>query len=171
MAGIRPNSCYRHYERPFTRKSKYKGKAFIKAVPANKLSKFEFGDLKMNFNYQIDLVTKVPMQVRHNSLESARTVVIRRLTETGKNYRLTVRAYPHHVLRENKMLTGAGADRMQTGMQLSFGRAVGLAARVQANQPLLTVKVDKADAKLARKALEGAMPKLPCKCAFVERAL
>ena len=170
MAGIRPNSCYRHYEMPYTRKSKYKSKAFIKAVPVKKISKFEFGDLKASFNCQVDLITKDPMQVRDNSLEAARTVVIRRLTETGKNYRLTVRVYPHHVLRENKMLTGAGADRMQTGMQLSFGRAIGLAARIKANQPIFSVRVDKADAKLARLALEGAVAKLPFKCAFVEKS-
>ena len=86
MAGIRPNSCYRHLERPYTRKSKYKAKAFIKTMPPNKLAKYEFGDLKAKFNCQIDLVTTTPMQIRHNSIESARTVVIRRLTETGKNY-------------------------------------------------------------------------------------
>ena len=169
MVSIRPNSCYRHYERPYTRKSKYKSKAFIKATPENRVTKFEFGDVKAKFNCQIDLVTKTPLQLRHNSIESARTVVIRRLTETGKNYRFTVRAYPHHVLRENKMLTGAGADRMQTGMQLSFGRAVGLAARIKANQPIFSVRVDKADAKAARLALAGALPKLPCRCSFVEK--
>lgn len=169
MVSIRPNSCYRHYERPYTRKSKYKGKAFIKAAPANKVTKYEFGDLKSKFNCQIDLVTKEPMQLRDNSIEAARTVVIRRLTLTGKNYRFTVRVYPHHVLRENKMLTGAGADRMQTGMQLSFGRAIGLAARIKANQPIFSVRIDKTDSKAAREALEGALPKLPCRCVFVEK--
>lgn len=169
MAGIRPNSCYRHLERPFTRKSKYKSKAYIKAVPTSKLAKFEFGDLKSKFNCQIDIITTAPSQIRHNALESARTVVIRRLTEMGKSYRFSIRVHPHHILRENKMLTGAGADRMQTGMQLSFGRAIGLAARVKADQPIFTVKVDKADAKGARKALEGALPKLPGKCAFVQK--
>ncbi len=171
MAGIRPSSCYRHLERPYTRKSKYKSKAFIKAVPTNKLAKFEFGDLKSKFNCQIDIVTTAPMQVRHNALESARTVVIRRLGEMGKNYRFSIRAYPHHILRENKMLTGAGADRMQTGMQLSFGRAISLAARMKADQPIFTVRVDQADAKLARKALEGAIPKLPGKCVFVQKSI
>jgi len=28
--------------------------------------------------------------------------------------------FTHHIQRENKMLTGAGADRTQTGMQLSL---------------------------------------------------
>lgn len=171
MAGIRPSACYRHFERPYTRKSKYKSKAFIKTTPPSKLAKFEFGDLKSKFNCQIDLITRGDMQIRHNSIESARTVVIRRLTETGKNYRLTIRTFPHQILRENKMLTGAGADRMQTGMQLSFGRAVSLAARVKANSPIFTVKVDKADSRAARKALEGAVAKLPCKCAFVEKLI
>lgn len=169
MAGIRPNACYRHYERPYTRKSKYKSKAYIKAAPTSKISKYEFGDLKGKFNCQIDLITKEPMQLRHNSIESARTVAIRRLTLTGKNYRFSVRVYPHQILRENKMLTGAGADRMQTGMQLSFGRAISLAARVKANQPIFSVRIDKADAKAARTALEGALPKLPCRCSFVEK--
>ena len=171
MAGIRPSSCYRHLERPYTRKSKYKSKAYIKATPTSKLAKFEFGDLKAKFNCQIDLITTLPIQIRHNSLESARTVVIRRLTEMGKSYRFSIRAFPHQILRENKMLTGAGADRMQTGMQLSFGRAVGLAARLKSDQPIFSVKIDKVDSKLARKAMAGALPELPGKCVFVEKAI
>ena len=39
--------------------------------------------------------------------------------------------YPHHVLRENKQATGAGADRVSQGMRCAFGKNVGTAARVK----------------------------------------
>src|SRR3990167_10306016 len=124
--GERKFKCYRKVKRAYTRKSRFKVKGYIKAVPTNKLVKFNFGDNKRIFPHKVFLVSKEKIQVRHNALESARTSVVRRLTNTlGKDYHFQIRAYPHHVLRENKMITGAGADRMQTGMQRSFGKAMG----------------------------------------------
>jgi large subunit ribosomal protein L10e len=55
------------------------------------------------------------------------------------NFHFKVRIFPHHVLRENKQATGAGADRVSEGMRLAFGKAVGTAARVDANQKIMTV--------------------------------
>ena len=90
------------------------------------------GDPKKTFSHQVSLISKIPVQVRHNALESGRLIVGRQLgIRLGNNYYFKVRVYPHHVLRENKMITGAGADRMQTGMQRSFGRAVGIAAQLK----------------------------------------
>ena len=74
---------------------------------------------------------------------------------------MQVRSYPHHVLRENKMITGAGADRMQTGMQRSFGRAMGLAAQLKVGTPIFCVYCNKEGIPSARKALLSANPKLP----------
>ncbi|MHA2113057.1 MAG: hypothetical protein ACW98W_16390 [Candidatus Hodarchaeales archaeon] len=34
-----------------------------------------------------------------------------------ENYHYRVCVYPHHRIRENKMMTGAGADRIQNGMR------------------------------------------------------
>ena len=58
-----------------------------------------------------------------------------------KEFYFEVKPYPHHMLRENKMLSGAGADRMQTGMAHSFGRTVGRAALVKKNQVIIIIKV------------------------------
>ena len=74
---------------------------------------------------------------------------------------MKIRVYPHHVLRENKMITGAGADRMQTGMQLSFGRPIGVAAQIKKNQKVISVSVDETHVPLAKKALRLARPRLP----------
>jgi large subunit ribosomal protein L10e len=44
------------------------------------------------------------------------------------------------VLRINKMLSCAGADRLQTGMRGAFGKAHGTCARVRIGQILLSVR-------------------------------
>jgi len=159
--------CYRKVKRAYTRKSRYKVKGYIKAVPTNKLVKFNFGDNKRVFPHKVFLVSKEKIQVRHNALESARTSVVRRLTRfLGKEYHMQVRSYPHHVLRENKMITGAGADRMQTGMQRSFGKAIGLATQLKMGTPIFCVYCNKEGIPNARKALLSATPKLPGRCAI-----
>ncbi|MFH1972729.1 MAG: 50S ribosomal protein L16 [archaeon] len=165
MVGLRPFCCYRKVKRAYTRKSKYKSKGFIKSVPVSKIVKFNFGDLKRDFSKKVNLLSKQRIQIRHNAIESARVMVVRQLNKTiGKNYHFQIRIYPHHVLRENKMITGAGADRMQTGMQHAFGKAMGLAAQVKPKQALFTVYVDKEGVDAARKALQACASKLPCKC-------
>ena len=152
-------------KRAYTRKSRFKVKGYIKAVPTNKLVKFNFGNNKKEFPHKVFLVSKQKIQVRHNALESARTSVVRRLTKSlGKEYHMQVRSYPHQVLRENKMIAGAGADRMQTGMQRSFGKAVGLAAQLKVGTPIFSVYCSKEAIPNARKALLSATPKLPGRC-------
>src|SRR3990167_8085803 len=158
--GERKFKCYRKVKRAYTRKSRFKVKGYIKAVPTNKLVKFNFGDNKRTFPHKVFLVSKEKIQVRHNALESARTSVVRRLTKAlGKDYHMQVRAYPHHVLRENKMITGAGADRMQTGMQQAFGRPVGIAAQVKKGQLLMTVYGEEKDKNKIIQALKLASPR------------
>lgn len=163
MAGLRKGRSYRTIKRAYTRKSKYKSKNYVKAVPYSKIVRYEMGDLKKEFAYRVDLISRDSLQIRHNALESCRQIVNRHLMQgLGNNYRLQVRAYPHHVLRENKMLTGAGADRVQTGMQLAFGRAVGIAAQVKKGKILLSVSVEGENGiAVARKSLQKAPPRLP----------
>jgi hypothetical protein len=52
-----------------------------------------------------------------------------------------MRVHPFSVLRINKMLTCAGADRLQTGMRGAYGKAYGTAARVGIGQILMSVRV------------------------------
>ena len=79
-------------------------------------------------------------------------------------YHLKINIYPHHILRENPLAAGAGADRMSTGMKMSFGKPIGLAAQVKKGQTLLSVNVDKENLEVAKQALKKASHKLPCSC-------
>ena len=132
MAGIRKGCCIRRLDKPYTRKSKYKKKGYIRAIPAHKISRFEMGDKTKIYDYKVKLVSTGTLQIRHNALESARMVVNRQLETTlGTNYFLRLCVYPHHAIRENKMLGGAHADRIQTGMAHSFGKVTGTAAQIK----------------------------------------
>ncbi len=108
-------------------------------------------------------------QIRNQSLEAARVAANRYLGKKAqkKNYHLRVRIKPYHYLRENKMLTGAGADRVQAGMRKSFGKVIGSAARVHPGQALFTIRVDRDWIQVGREALEKAAPKLPTPCKIV----
>lgn len=163
----RPSHCYRHIARAYTRKSKYKRKAFIKAIPPIAIARFDMGDTKKRFGYSVDLVSKQDIQVKHNSLESARQLIVRRFEIANKPFHLKLRLYPHHALRENKMITGAGADRMQTGMQLAFGRVMSTAAQVKKGQKIFSAYIDQPDLALACNAMKTGVSRLPCRCDIV----
>lgn len=166
MAKLRRAVAYRTIERPYTRKSKYRSKQFVRAVPNNNIVKYEMGDLKRKFKYVVSLHSNAHIQIRHNALESARLTSNRLLElKTGKNgYRLRLRVYPHHILRENPLAAGAGADRMSTGMKKSFGKAVGLAAQLKKGQVILEAYVDDEFLEVAKKAVDRAKHKFPCSC-------
>ncbi len=162
---------------PYTRKSKQKSKAFIKAVPPQSIVKFTMGN-ETAFNqgkcpFIIRMLADENVQIRSNALEAARQYVNRKLEDTFPNqYLYKVKPYPHHIQRENKMLTGAGADRMQTGMQLSFGKPIARAAILRKGELIFfiasqTPKVD----KLARELLHRIKAKLPCKVKFIYQNL
>merc|ERR1711916_36350 len=76
-------------------------------------------------------------------------------------FHLRVRVHPYHVLRINKMLTCAGADRLQTGMRGAFGKPQGLAARVKIRQILLSVRGKDSVAEHVLEALRRAKYKFP----------
>jgi len=60
------------------------------------------------------------------------------------------------------MLTGAGADRMSSGMSLSFGKAIGVAAQVKAGEEIIAISVDKNGLETAKDAIRKIRAKLPC---------
>ena len=88
------------------------------------------------------------------------------LGDTG--YYLKVRTYPHQVLRENKMMAFAGADRLQDGMRRSFGKPCGTAARLDFLQPIIDLRVPAGKRKEARDALSLACAKMPMPCRVVD---
>merc|ERR1712050_204200 len=69
--------------------------------------------------------------------------------------------HPYHVLRINKMLSCAGADRLQTGMRGAFGKPLGTVARVNIGQPIISIRtLDKNKAHVVE-ALRRAKFKFP----------
>merc|ERR1711973_531037 len=76
------------------------------------------------------------------AMEAARICCNKYLVKNcGKDqFHIRVRVHPFHVLRINKMLSCAGADRLQTGMRGAFGKAHGTVARVKIGQILLSVR-------------------------------
>lgn len=170
MVRLRKFASYQKIERAYTRISKYKKQSFVKARPHMSIARFEQGDPNGKFDTIFNLVSTVDVQVRHNALESARQTSNRVLElALGKNgYFLKIRKYPFHILRENPMATGAGADRMSQGMTLSFGKPISVAAQVFKGDIVIEVRVNKKDIKLAKLALTRARKKLPCTCRIVE---
>ncbi len=166
MARLRKFVCYRHYERPNTRKSKYRKKSFVRGNPALKIVKFNVGNLQATFSHRVDLVSREEIQIRDNAVESGRTTATRLLEKVlGKNgFRLQVRPYPHHILREHALAAGAGADRFSSGMAHSFGKPAGNAMRLVENQIIISVHVNEVNVPLAREAMQKANHKLPKNC-------
>ena len=163
MARIRKFAAYRRLERPYTRISKYKKKSYIKAAPRVNVIKFSMGELNVKFPLKIDLVSKTDLQIRSNALESARMgcnrILEKKLGKAGYSFRILV--YPFHVLRENPLAAGAGADRFSTGMSHAFGKSIGNAAQIRKGQAIFTIHTTKNNLETARLALTRAKHKLP----------
>ena len=70
--------------------------------------------------------------------------------------------YLHHVLRENPLAAGVGADRMSKGMAHSFGKPIGIAAQVKTGKKLMRIDVNTQHLEVARSAMKKAQYKLPC---------
>jgi large subunit ribosomal protein L10e len=173
MAMRKALSYSKRHVTPYTRKSSVKSKNYIKTVPQMKISKFKMGDIKgyeqEKYNVIIKLCSGEKILVRDNALESGRQFVNKELEKNalGQFY-FEVRVYPHHIIRENKVVTGAGADRMSTGMQRSFGTTTGRGAIIKENQEMYLVAVNTDKAKrIAIKALERIKAKLPCHARIV----
>lgn len=169
MALRKAGAYSKRYARPYTRKSTKKSKSYIKTVPPQKIVRFRMGDIKGfeegKFKFTIQLMAGEDVQIRDNALEASRQYInkILETNATGQFY-FEVKPFPHHIIRENKMLTGAGADRMQTGMAHSFGQTIGRAAFVKKNQPIFIVgtATDKI-MRLTIKSFEKIKAKLPCR--------
>lgn len=150
----------------------YTRKEFVKGFPPPKITKFTMGDTKAKFEYELRLIALKRAQIRHNALEAARVATNRLLMEKfTNNYRLHVHPYPHVILRENKMIFGAHADRLQDGMRRSFGKPIGTAARIEPEQTIITVNVNADGVEVAKEALRRGSAKLPIPCRIVVEKL
>jgi len=152
---------YRYVKSMATTRREYMG-----GVPPSRITQFVIGNKTADFPVKLSLIVNEKCQIRHNALESAR-ISANRLMEKKvgvANYLLRVQVYPHNVIRENKQATGAGADRVSQGMRASYGKAVGTAARVKADQVIMTVETSEQNVADAKNALRKAGTKIPSPC-------
>jgi len=164
MASLKPARTQREPRRAWTRTAKRKvKKAFVRGVPDSRIRAFDMGFLKpKDAELEIDLIAEQTFQLRDNSLESAR-VMANKIFENkmGRdNYYFKIRVFPHQCLREHSMLTGAGADRLSSGMRKAFGKPVGRAAVVKKGQKIMTMYTLKQFEAQAREGFKRASMKL-----------
>lgn len=162
--GLRPARTCRSLDKvAWSRFSKKKPrKSFVKAMPHNSVQIYHMGAKNPDYDRQAELYTENGVQVRDNSLESARQAVNKYLEKTILgNYYLQILVFPHNVIRENKMVAGAGADRIQKGMRQSYGRPTDRGARVQKGQAIMRVKFSDKHEETIKEAFRRGRGKLP----------
>ena len=137
------------------------------------------------FPFCCHLVSDEYEQLSSEALEAARICANKYVTKTsGKDsFHMRVRVHPFHVLRINKMLSCAGADRyvalsrcfsfvqlpfngnslprLQTGMRGAWGKPYGTVARVNIGQIILSIRTKDQNAPVVQEALRRARYKFP----------
>jgi len=171
MAGLRKAASYSKKKVvPYTRKSKKKSQSYIKTVPPVSIIKYSMGEERAydegKFPISLTMISDEKVQIRDSALESCRQSINKKLdTEFKGQYFFKIYPYPHHIQRENKMYSGGSkGERVNTGMQLAFGRALDRAAIVKKGDIIFFIAVlNKKTEQVARKLLKDARVKLPCK--------
>ena len=147
-------------------------KVYSPGAPNSKIARFSTGQASPDYDYMLKLVSTEKVQIRHNAIEAARVAANKKLTPIGENaYFLRVKVYPHVILRENKMIATAGADRLQEGMRKAWGKPIGLAARVMPGSVILELQVKKENLEKAKDAMKSASTKLPMPTEIVSERL
>jgi large subunit ribosomal protein L10e len=102
-------------------------------------------------------------QVSSEAMEAGRIAANKYMVKNaGKDqFHLRVRIHPFHCLRINKMLSCAGADRLQTGMRGAFGKVQGTAARIAIGQIMLSIRTKDVHGVKAVEAFRRAKFKFP----------
>ncbi|KAK0672457.1 putative cytosolic 60S ribosomal protein Rpl10 [Cercophora samala] len=157
----RPARCYR-----YCKNKPYPKSRFNRGVPDPKIRIFDLGRKRAgvdDFPLCIHLVSNELEQLSSEALEAARICANKYLVKlAGKEgFHLRVRAHPYHVVRINKMLSCAGADRLQTGMRGAWGKPNGTVARVNIGQIILSVRTRDSNRAIALEALRRSQYKFP----------
>ena len=169
--GLRKANAYsKRKARPYTRKSKKRSKSYIKTVPHNKIVKFDMGNTKAynakKLPFIMRVISKEDIQLRDNALEACRQVILKDLEKNlPGNYYFSIRKFPHHILRENRMYSGGSkGERVNTGMSGSFGSVIGRAAFVKPGEDIFLVAfTERKFLPIVRRAFEKIKPKLACR--------
>ncbi|XP_075389102.1 large ribosomal subunit protein uL16-like [Tenrec ecaudatus] len=119
--GRRPARCYRYCKNKPSPKS-----PFCRGVPDAKIHIFDLGWKKAKvdgFPLCSHMVSDEYKQLFSEALETSRICANKFMVKScGKDgFHIRVRLHHFHLIRIHKMLSCAGADRLQTGMRCAFG--------------------------------------------------
>ena len=157
----RPAKCYRVIKNKPYPKSRY-----CRGVPDPKIRIYDAGMKKYScdaFGTCVHLVSFEKEQISSEAMEAGRIAANKYMVKNaGKDqFHLRVRMHPFHCLRINKMLSCAGADRLQTGMRGAFGKVQGTAARIAIGQIMLSIRTKDQHENKAVEAFRRAKFKFP----------
>ena len=158
--GRRPSRCYR-----YQKNKPYPKSRFNRGVPDPKLRIYDVGKKKARhdaFAACVHLVCYEKEQITSEALEAARIACNKYMqTKVGREaFHMRIRVHPWHTIRINKMLSCAGADRLQQGMRQAFGKPYIKTARVAIDQVLMSIRTKPANVKYAQEALRRSRFKL-----------
>ncbi|NIQ04884.1 MAG: 50S ribosomal protein L16 [Candidatus Korarchaeota archaeon] len=157
MPTKRPARSYREApNKPYTRHE------YVKSVPESQLRILTYGKGDRVYEYRISLISGQKGMILSRCLEACRTAVNRYLERNLKEspYFWRFRTFPHHIVRERRFLGVAGADRIQSGMRLSFGNPVDRGAIIHLNQPILELWVNSENLVQAKEAVRRGRAKI-----------
>lgn len=159
--GRRPARCYR-----YCKNKPYPKSRFCRGVPDAKIRIYDMGRKRATvdeFPLCVHMLSDEYQQLSSEALEAARIAANRYIVKlAGKDgFHMRVRVHPFHVIRINKMLSCAGADRLQTGMRGAFGKPTGTVARVNIGQILISVRTKDQNKDVVVEALRRAKYKFP----------
>uniref|UniRef100_H3A915 Ribosomal protein L10 n=1 Tax=Latimeria chalumnae TaxID=7897 RepID=H3A915_LATCH len=159
--GRRPARCYR-----YCKNKPYPKSRFCRGVPDSSHGGFDcVGDDANIHSLKIFWLLSILLcsLAASLALEAARICCNKYMVKTcGKDgFHIRVRLHPFHVIRINKMLSCAGADRLQTGMRGAFGKPQGTVARVHIGQVIMSVRTKVQNKEYVIEALRRAKFKFP----------
>lgn len=166
--GRRPARCYRYQQgKPYIKSR------FCRGVPDPKIRIYDLGRSGAHvddFPACVHMLSDEKEQLSSEALEAARIVINKYMTNVAghDHFHARVRVHPFHVLRINKMLSCAGADRLQTGMRGAYGKPQGTVARVDIGQILISIRCRIENIPTAREAMRRARYKFPGRQKIVE---
>jgi large subunit ribosomal protein L10e len=159
--GRRPARCYR-----YTKNKPYPKSRFCRGCPDPKIRAYDIGRKKANcddFGFSVHMISWEKEQISSCAMEAARVAANKYMVKTSgkENFHMRCRMHPWHIIRINKMLSCAGADRLQSGMRGAFGKPNEKCARVKIGQPLYSIRTTENNIKNAMEALRRAKNKFP----------
>lgn len=159
--GRRPFRCYRYIKGKPYPKSRYN-----RSCPDPKLRFHDGGAKKASwteFPVCMHVVSDEQECISSEALEACRVAINKYMIKktTKDAFHIRVRVHTWHTVRINKMLSCAGADRLQAGMRRAFGKSYGKVCRAKIGVELISIRIKKEHIAIANEALRRGSNKLP----------